>query len=383
MNKIIPYIFIISFFSFTLIPHLQNRAFKLNHYRLGGYETKIQFPDFNFLDFLEGKFQEQTAKYISQYIGLRSYFVRTDNQISVSVFGQLSPKTSPQVVIGKDKMLFERAYIRELNDKYDYDPLLLEKTAEDLLKLQNYLNKKDKAFLLLISPSKAELYSENIPKQFIKSKKELPERLNLFRQFLDQRGVNYIDGPKYFANLKQDLKIPLFSHTGTHWTYYPTCLFLSKALQQIEQQIPVKLINLNCGEPKLVSWPIGTDKDLLHLLNVWKTKKYLKNTNYSASSIKEDSDTVRPNVLIVGTSFVWQLLKYIDKYNIFAKRDYFYYFNVNYSKRGSVARGKIDKSNLNLKNILENKDVVLIEINEINIDSLGYGFLDETNKIIN
>ena len=383
MNKIIALLFIISFFGITSLPHLQNKAFKLNHYRLSGYETKINFPMLDFTTFLNSTYQEKIAEYISQNIGLRSYFVRTDNQISISIFGQLSPKTAPQVVIGKDDMLIERVYIKELNNKFIYDPVTLKKLADNLLKLQEYLHKKNKAFLLLISPSKAELYKENIPKEFLKTENKAVDKLDLFRQYLDQLNVKYIDGPKLFAELKQKLDIPLFSHTGTHWSYYPACLFLSQGIAEIEKQIPINMLDLNCGEAKLASWPIGTDKDLLHLLNIWKARSFLKNTYYSQSSVVRSDNTVRPPMLIVGTSFVWQLLKYNDKYHIFSNRDYFYYFNVNYSNRGFLPEGKIDKENLNLEQVLENKDVILLETNETNIEQLGYGFLEQINKFVN
>lgn len=382
-HRLISVFFVALFFTFITLPHLQGRVFKLSSYPLGGYERNVIFPKFDTNSFFEGIFQQNLTRYISKKIGLRSYFVRTDNQISVSVFGQTSPKTGAQVVIGKDKTLLERAYIKARNKKFAFDPNNLKKSAEGLAQLQSYLHSKNKAFLLLISPSKVEILKENVPKEFLKNEPKALDQLNTFRKYLNELNVRYIDGPKFFDGLKSKLDFPTFSNTGTHWSYYPACLFLKEAIADIQKQLLINMLDLNCGQPNIMKGPIRTDKDLLNILNIWKPTSFLKENHYSASSVQERQNTIRPKVLLIGSSFVWQLLKYIDKYNIFTQRDYFYYFNVNHSKRGIIPQGKIDKANLNWQIIFNNKDVIMIEVNEINLNILGFGFIEETQKFIN
>lgn len=376
-------LFILIFLTFITLPHLQGRLFKLRAYPVGGYEKKVPCPELSLNAFLEGTYQEDLSKYINQYIGLRSYFVRTDNQITISLFKQTSPKTGSQLVIGKDKFLIETAYVRALNNKYSFDNVAVRKSAEQLQKIQNYLKSKNKALLLIIAPSKAELYKERIPNEFLD--KEIPAALTqtvALKNHLNELNVNFVDGPTIFNKLKNELNFPVFPNTGAHWSYYSACLMLQTIIANVEKQLTTKMLELDCGEASNIRGPMGTDKDLLNLINIWWPRDFMTDNHYSLSKVNEPANFTRPRMLIVGDSFVWQLLKYSDKYNLFSQRDYFYYFNANHSKRGIIPNGKIDLEKLDWKRIFSEKDVVLIEINEIYISTLGFGFLDHAVKYI-
>ncbi len=376
-------IFPIIFFSFILLPHVHQKILKLKPYGLGGYEEKVKKPKISFKDFIEGNYQEQVSKYIYQKLGLRSYFIRTDNQLSVFGFGQISPKTSSQVIIGKDKTLFEAPYIFSNNHKYEYDINRIAHIAEQTKQLQSYLEKHNKHFLLLISPNKVDFHDKELPKRYLIKDKKLEDTLSIYKKTFSTKNINFLDAKDFFIEKRNEIGTPIFSNTGTHWSFYPACLFLNKAIENIENMSKEDLVDLDCGKPTVESAPKGTDKDLLYLLNVWTPKRFYKKNYYSTIKSTKKPNYYKPRVLIIGDSFTWQTLHITNKHNVFSQRDFFYYFDVNHKKRGVFKQGKINRNNIDLISLINKKDLVLLEINEGNLKTGAFGFLDEIIKQIN
>jgi len=78
------------------------------------------------------------------------------------------------------------------------------------------------------------------------------------------------------------------------------------------------------------------------------------------------------------------VLELLDKFEIYEKRDFYYYFHDKASYPPSNKRRKneplglqdIDKSKLNWDAKVFSRDAVIIEINQSNVDRTGFGFVE-------
>ena len=86
----------------------------------------------------------------------------------------------------------------------------------------------------------------------------------------------------------------------------------------------------------------------------------------------------KPQVLMIGTSFSWALLRILDAKNIFHKRNFLYYFKREFTFPVKRERA-IDKETFDWS-ILNKIDTVIIEVNESRAHKAGYGFIKEALK---
>jgi hypothetical protein len=83
----------------------------------------------------------------------------------------------------------------------------------------------------------------------------------------------------------------------------------------------------------------------------------------------------RPRLLIIGTSFCWELFRSLDRARVFAHRDFLYYFK----RLVTYPQGKnrpFTKADLDIEQLVLLSDVVVVEVNEAFVHRTGYGFLE-------
>jgi len=68
-------------------------------------------PYFSWSSWMDGTYQMQFDRYIEDHIGFRPFFVRLSNQIDFSLFNKANAEG---IVLGKNKMVYEYDYIREM-----------------------------------------------------------------------------------------------------------------------------------------------------------------------------------------------------------------------------------------------------------------------------
>lgn len=90
-------------------------------------------------------------------------------------------------------------------------------------------------------------------------------------------------------------------------------------------------------------------------------------------------DSIRPNVLLVGDSFMHTVNKYTDK--IFGIRDFYYYFKQNIPEPWDNERRHIAQKE-RLKKLILSKEIIIIENNEANLRQLGFGFIGAACKAL-
>lgn len=209
---------VIIIFCFILsAPLLQMQFHIVEPAKLAGVVAETARPFLTLRSLRNRSFQDQFDAWFKQHMGLREWMITSDNQINFWLFRESRLKADDAPIIGKDNFLYARAYVDSCNLRRVRlaNP---EEFASKLRRLQDALALKNIAFLLLISPNKAEIYPEYIPSGYILSSGcDNPSDYQRLLPFLNKYGVNVVDGHRIFTEEKQKTTYLLFPPGGIHW----------------------------------------------------------------------------------------------------------------------------------------------------------------------
>jgi hypothetical protein len=377
-------IFIIAVIIFIVIILVQTHLRPIRDMILSGAEQKAIPGIPTFSDIMSGKFQSGIEMWLKQNIGFRGTLVKTDNQINFSLFNEFSRSHPRKIILGKNKQLFEEPYIDAFNKKNITDASALEKQAAALRQLQDKLKARNVSFLLILSPSKATIYSEAIPDKYVLAHAAaIKDNYQILLPMLKQHGVNVLDGRELFLEMKKNGTPELFPSSGSHWSLYGGYLYGTKLIERMEQLLGRRLVHMPVKKLITSGEPIGLDKDIARLSNILFTRSLFTEYIYPETSPVALTGSYRPDMLLIGTSFCWNIIPYLEANRIFSRLDFYYYFNTDHSFPGKQ-RAPIDRNRINWNRDVFTKDIILIEINEIALKETGFGFLEaalhELNK---
>ncbi|MCI5146437.1 MAG: hypothetical protein D3923_13145 [Candidatus Electrothrix sp. AR3] len=300
------------------------------------------------------------------------FFFRLDNQINFSLFRE-SKSYGDSLVVGKDNWLFEKSYLKEINEERVFNTERMKSKISRLKQLQHILKAKKIYFLLLIAPSKATVYSEFIPQRYLKNgPRQETVNYTKTKQLLDKNEINYLDGHDFFLQHKKDAAYDLFVKGGTHWSYYGASLFSKEVIRKIQNDTKLPIGTLSYQSIQADYNPQDTDRDLADLLNVFNDNATKSLTAHPVMAVNFPEHSIRPEVLLIGDSFMHTINKYTDQ--IFGNRDFYYYFKQNIPAPWNKERLHIPKKD-QLKEIILGKDIVILESNEANFQKIGFGFI--------
>jgi hypothetical protein len=341
---------------------------------LVGSSVPAPRPQFSFASWLDGSFQSATEKYLEFHLGFKGYLIRTDNEINYLLFHEIHQKTGSKLIVGQDNYLYEKSYIDSSIGRDSVPASQLEDRVKKLQQLQLELQTKNIALVLLIAPSKASYYPKYVPSTltFKTSDPTPPTNYEQVLPLLNKYGINYLDGRAYFLSQKASTSYPLFSKSGTHWTRYGSCLITGQLLANISQQLKIKVNLPDCSDVVIRPTPLAEDRDLADLTNLWWEKQFYQPLAYPKLTNALPNNNL--NVLAVGDSFVWGIIKNIKAGKLLNSLDFYYYFNTYY--KFDTAVGPVNRQSAAVSANLAKKNVVLIEVNETGLNDIGYGFLD-------
>lgn len=137
----------------------------LKQRNLSGETVKIEKPEINKEGWMSGSLQAELEAYISENLKIRSYLIPIKNEITYHLLNS-SPNSS--IVIGKNKELYEEAYIgfeTQIYNAMSRDEVL--HLSDKLAAMDKVLSDKGKKLFVFITPSKASVYPENIPDKYL------------------------------------------------------------------------------------------------------------------------------------------------------------------------------------------------------------------------
>lgn len=336
-------------------------------------------PDISFVNWFNGSIQKYFESSLESSLGLKNYYIRSDNQLNYWLFKESHQKTEERLVFGKNNYIFEQNYINSYIGRDQVRAEIISEKVRLMKVLQDRLKEKNKAFLFVIAPSKANFFNQYIPENQLSKIQTTNLSYNYFVliEELKKQNVNYLDGRQYFSDIRNSSPAPLFSKSGTHWTVYGSCLVTNKIINELGRQLGATYF---IPDSDLFEWslePQGRDADLLNLTNIWFRNGFKEKLAYPKKRIANSINNI--DLLLIGDSFSWNILDHLKNGPLLNSYDFSYYFSTNYSYPDNE-NTPLPRSNFDLLEQLESNNAVIIESNEAGLRNIGWDFMDEANK---
>ncbi len=348
---------------------------------LYGITVDASTPHFSLEAWFEGDFQRAAERWFNQHVGFRSFWVRTYNQISFSIFREVPPASSgTSVVLGGKNWLYTRKYLWEYAGyAWKITAEQAEERTQTLLRFQEQLARHHIAFLLIISPSKAHVYPEYMPRHYRARSKESAYDFTV--SMLDKYGIHYLDAYKFFHDIKPKTPYRLFPKGGVHWSDYGAFLIFRESIVRLNQFLPTPL-PVPAYDTITMAPPREPDNDLVQLLNIWTPQVIETSCPYLHFTTTPIPSENQPDVLIVGDSFVWHLTDFFSEQQLCTDIEMLFYYKhlITYPHK---TQQRFNSKKADWKNLLLTKDIVLIEINQAFLhDEIGFGFVKDALDIL-
>jgi hypothetical protein len=344
-----------------------------------GVETSARFPALSPSGWWSGELQSGFDEWLSQRIGFRGVLVRTANQVQFSLFGELPGRRGTQVVQGQDGFLFENAYVRAYREGGNRPGRELDLVSASTRKMQDYLAADGVALLLVIAPSKAEIYPDKLPDDADTAGR--PERRSNYQNLIERLhadGVNVVDAHELFRSLRRDPGTPLlFGKGGTHWNQYGSALVVEQIMKRLRELTGRDLPSFEVTGSVTNRTILGVDNDLAGLLNLWSGERMAGPQIHPVVETRAGSH--RPDILFIGDSFVFTLTDWMDREGLYRRRDTYYYYNRQFAYPGEID-APLDKRSMDLLADVRRRDAVVIEVNEYWLPRIGFGFVRDLLK---
>ena len=350
---------------------------------IGDTQIVKEEPKLRFMEVLSGNYQLNYEKYFGTNFPLRNYLVKGMNQILYN-FGSVNiiekgNKNDLYLLLWTKRYLLYDLYNVNNNNLQDISSLAgrinyeaNEKEIEEYLNnikyINNYLEKKNKKLIYVITPNKAEIYNENMPIRFkVIEKITTEENKSKLRKklikYLNENNILNIDATDSMLKLKKTGK-RVFPIKGIHWNNIGS--------SQIIYEMNEKLRNTGITLPRLELSEIQTSKeptndsdiDAKNLLNIY----FIKNDPwyYNRKLIIDDSTEKNVNAFAITTSFFYSIQEYFVRNMPFNKIKRFDYdqYNVELYYENKNLMSKINQIGIieqDYQDIVDKYDVLIIE----------------------
>lgn len=357
-------------FSVMLLPMIQD---KLNYIELPALKGDVNYPEdviVNKSSWFTSEYQEKKETYLTSMFGLRSLFVRLNNQISYSLFNKAKANG---VIIGKETYLYEKGYIDAYTGKDYLGDDSISHTLERWKFINDTLEKLNKHLIIVFAAGKASFYPDYIPDNFLPLKSKT--NYKSLSDGADKLNLHVIDFNKWFVEQKHKSNYPLYPQHGVHWSTYGAALAADSLIKTIESLKKIDMPNMyfdkvNMQQPKDVDYDIADGMNLL-----FKFKSF--DVAYPEMKIENTKGKTKPKVLVISDSFYWGMYN-LGIANCFTN-DHFWYYNNQVYPESSTQELLVE--NLDLKAELNNHEVFVIMATEATLSKISWGFTEEVEKL--
>lgn len=354
------YVFIIIFIALNLVIGIGSVAGVELNIVMGGVEIEKSFPEMKLQMLYSGAWQNQYSDYLDQTNVARPLLVKNYNSIVYAVGGN-----NNGIVKGKHGWLFGEGYVQSYMAREIYN--VYDDYAAEFAVIKEVLENEGKEVIYIISPSKAEIYSEYLP--WTATLNETEQMDNTLHYSLcstfDKCGVDYYDATNIMFRLK-DEGYPAFYRGGVHWNEMAAFTALNAAMD-----------NRIDYDYQVFSYPQDADNDLYALENVWIN---LKDGDYTRVTVNKTYDTIRQNIAFIGTSFCGQWMNaFANSEPVFNKIRYYRYMLTEtvIDENGMTSSSIGDTAIESIVSGIADSDVIIFETNANGVSEPHLKMVDE------
>ena len=337
-------------------------------HELSGVSAVSQFPE-SFNGIMDGSWQAQTEDALNDHSVLRTWLIPIRNQVTYSVF-----RTSPHanVILGKGNYLYEEQYVL---DQLQITPPISDEALETLVSklclLQERLASRGKILYLFITPSKAYIYPEYIPDEYIAIAPRQPEASSYDKLLgrLQQETIPYYDSVPFVLSTRDSTEYPAYTAAGIHWTHVKGFAVTQQLADAMEEQLDINLPEFE------LSWTavpeaIGADRDTEELLNIFSKQA---GAYFAPGVTITDPEKDDLHLLARGGSFMGATVYNMMDFDFFSST--YYMENTQLIDQGEISHFTTYEE-LPIAEQLDAADIVLLEVNQEAIDTMSFGFID-------
>lgn len=354
------------------LPMIQQQLELIPEKPLEGSFDKNVLPPLSRETWMNGSFQSEMMTFSDENIGFRNFMVRLYNQYNYSFFREAKANG---VVTGKEGYLFENDYIQSHLGQNLNLPEVVDERMMKLQMIKDTLKKLGVDLLVAFAPGKASFFEEFLPEKYypLGLSEESPvmssrkTNYQIYRDRLQGTDIPFIDLRQWFIEIKPTTPYPLFPKNGTHWSKYGVALAADTLVRHIENLLDQSLHQVEIKDVVLSTTMQGSDDDIERAMNLLFDLPDLQMA-YPQIEIIRDSSNFSPCVLTIGDSFYFGLFPYW-----FEEKRFWYYNQEVHDQSGKAIKMV---SEIDVRNAIEEKDVVMIMETEANLHYLGFGFLD-------
>lgn len=288
--------------------------------------TLAQFP--NFINEGDGKFNhnfpQEFNSWINDNIGFREFFGKINAKINYNLM-ESSPSNS--VHIGKDGWLFytNDNNIEIASGEYPLDEKILLEIKNEQEAIQKALAKKGIEYVLVLTPSKASIYPEEIKGANFKVR-ETP--IDIVEKYLKENTTIKVINTKDELLKAKENGIQVYNKTDTHWNEEGAYIGYKNVISELSKWgiINTKVADVNqvpstykgefsamMGDISLIDSenimateiinPKATEVENNDLLNLLERVQINDNFGYGGNRFYNNSSIKNKNILMYGDSF--------------------------------------------------------------------------------
>lgn len=338
---------------------------------LNGAVEAVEKPALSAQAVMEGTWQESVEEWTKSELSVREPLIRLGNQFIFDVFNGTS---NNNLVVGKDQSLFEDIY---LEVQLQYSHVTEEYMASQLDKLEQLdrlLEARGQQLVIFLTPMKSAFCEDSIPNIW---KWAAPEQdtsdYELFRDALASSSLTYYDSIP-FVETRQASGEQCWTKTGIHWTSVTGWMVAQDFSDFLEENFGYDFPEWEITSVPCES-PVYPDHDLFLNLNLLM-EPYDEQYYEPVVTMREEGTNL-PAVFSQGGSFQAQsilpLLRNagVEGFAYVENKEYTVYDGNEETKTGFQAFGDVDMAQL-----LTDKDLVILEVNQEAIDRMSFGFID-------
>lgn len=332
----------------SFMPMMQGHLHIIPLEPLSGITVESANPEFNIDAFRSGDYAKQKEAYVGENFGFRELVLRLYNQYLWACYKKTYAK---DVVPGKNGWLY---YPQSVNDYYGKELLRWHASVEDakhdfdlevkyLHWARTILKENGVDLMVFMAPEKGFLYPEHLPDR------ERDTTTFNAREYFESKfietGFPCIEMTRWFKQMKDTVDYPLIPQTGAHWVF-PAVFAADSLFRFMGEMKGIELPRIKIGELREIRNP-RTDNDLEFQLNLLLPMRHQYGFCPRADvKVESDTATVKPKVLFIGNSYMWNIALFVPLAEVFDKVEFWYYFSTVYYGEGLGQTTSLNKMEL-------------------------------------
>ncbi len=339
--------------------------------KLHGVEMSYRLPSWSLRGALKGEVQRKADLWATRAQPLWGWSVRATNQLTYSLFGEVSLDYRTSVQGGNEGFLWQPMYAKAFNRIKQPPKRVIQAAFRDLKKLQDHLAPRNIPVVAVLNPNLISLYPELLPEKY-KAVQPRQSSYEVALREISSSGARVIDAFELLKRKQPEFPFRFFEPTGSHWNDVGSCLAAREVAAELAQAWGEEIPAPRCEQYAPEYPPRPAELDLVEIANLAWPERLSRPAPYLTEHPRPTHRKPR-KVLLIGTSFLFGLEKQLLKHGIADSTTLLFYFRQS-RRNGEGHFGSFSKKRLTAEDILS-YDAIIVDANSAGPGVLGYGFL--------